>query len=138
MRDLFEQHNEDLENDFDFRDPPMTLEEYASHAMDTAIYPGALVYPVLGLVGEAGEVSEKLKKFFRDGEYDHTALEDPMLEIPHRIRDAMARELGDCLWYITAAAADLGYSLEEIAELNLEKLEERAMKGTLQGSGDYR
>lgn len=116
----------------------MSMEEYAAQAMDTAIYPGALVYPVLGLVGEAGECAEKMKKYFRDNDHDDTGLEDPIVEMSIEQREAMALELGDVLWYLTAAASDLGYSLGEIAGMNLDKLQSRQQRGKIKGDGDDR
>lgn len=103
----------------------LSFVEYQVGARSTAIYPDkhAIVYPALGLAGEAGEVAEKIKKWLRDGTFD---------------RDLLAKELGDVLWYIANLASDLGFSLEEIAELNLVKLRSRSERGTLQGSGDNR
>ena len=117
---------------------PMLFEEYAQQAMDTAIYPGVLTYPVLGLVGEAGEVAEKVKKYFRDGDHDDVVIEDPIAEMAPELREDIAKELGDVLWYITAIASDIGYSLDEVACLNLEKLESRQNRDQLHGSGDDR
>jgi NTP pyrophosphatase (non-canonical NTP hydrolase) len=77
----------------------------------------------LGLVGEAGEFANKVKKITRDGDYNHFAL---------------MRELGDILWYIAMAADELGISLETIAWDNIEKLTERKIRGTLHGEGDNR
>jgi NTP pyrophosphatase (non-canonical NTP hydrolase) len=59
----------------------------------TAIYPStaAILYPALGLAGEAGEVANKVKKIIRDNAFD---------------RGGIAAELGDCLWYIAALARD--------------------------------
>lgn len=82
------------------------------------------VYPAMALCGEAGEFSEKVKKAWRD--------ETP-LDVPLALK-----ELGDCLWYIAAAARDLGSSLEEVACLNIEKLHDRRIRGTLSGAGDNR
>lgn len=130
MRELDEQ----LDLDF-FQ--TMDMEEYQSAAMETAIYPDALIYPMLGLQGEVGELSEKLKKFFRDNDYE-VQMEDCVAEMPAPLRYDMALECGDILWYLTAIASDLGYSLEEIAGLNLEKLESRAKRDRLKGSGDHR
>jgi len=50
----------------------------------------------------------------------------------------MAKELGDVLWYVTAIASDLGYELDEVAQLNLDKLESRSQRGKIKGSGDNR
>lgn len=80
-------------------------------------------YNAYGLAGEAGEYLEKVKKFARDGTFD---------------RVASAKELGDVLWYISQNARDLGYTLEEIAQMNLAKLKGRKERGVLKGSGDNR
>jgi NTP pyrophosphatase (non-canonical NTP hydrolase) len=105
--------------------------EYQSRALDTAIYPnrGAnFVYPALGLVGEAGEVADKLKKVIRDND---GVLTDT-------VRDAVAKELSDVCWYIAVLAAELDYSLDEIFDMNLTKLASRKERGVLAGSGDNR
>ena len=91
----------------------------------------------MGLQSECGELSSKLKKHFRDNEYEVT-IEDAIAELPATLRLDMAHEAADCLWYIAAIASDLGYSLQEIAELNLEKLDDRKRRNTLKGDGDYR
>ena len=109
----------------------MTLDEYQDLAIESAIYDPrfAIIYPALKLSGEAGEVSEKVGKRLRDMDGDLT---DPEWQ------DAMAKELGDVLWYIAALARDIGWSLEEIAEANLSKLASRMERGVLGGSGDNR
>ncbi len=108
----------------------MTLNQYQQGALKTALYPRehAIVYPTLGLNGEAGEVADKVKKTIRDfdGDFD-----------PER-RRAIAMELGDVMWYAATLAHDLGYTLSEIAEMNLAKLQSRVARGKLHGEGDNR
>lgn len=120
-----------------FFQEPMTFDEYEADAMETAIYPDELLYPVMGLMGEAGEVAEKVKKFYRDNAYE-VQCEDAVEEIPAEVRMGIAKELGDVLWYVTAIASDIGYSLEEVASLNVEKLQDRQDRDVLTGSGDNR
>jgi NTP pyrophosphatase (non-canonical NTP hydrolase) len=108
----------------------MNFEEYEERAMSLAIYPDQgnnLIYPTLGLAGEAGEVADKVKKVIRD----HGG--DPTDSFP-----AIFKELGDVLWYVTACARELGVTLEDVAIGNLRKLESRAKRGTLGGNGDER
>lgn len=109
----------------------MELNTYQEKARSTAIYPNLgnnILYPTLGLCGESGEVAEKVKKIVRDN--NGVATEERKEEI--------ALELGDILWYVSQLAAELGISLEQVAEANLEKLFSRANRGVLQGSGDRR
>lgn len=112
----------------------MTLDEYQARARSTAIYPeqARVLYPTLKLAGEAGEVAEKLGKLMRDeGLVPGGRLADGQ-------RDALAKELGDVLWYVANLAADLGLSLEDLGRTNLEKLASRRDRGVLHGSGDDR
>lgn len=107
----------------------MTFDEYQQQALTTAIYPLPVVYPALKLNGEAGEVAEKIGKRIRDAKSD---FHDP------RFIEDMCKELGDVLWYLAALSYDLGLSLGDVAEANIEKLASRKARGTLQGSGDNR
>lgn len=140
---------------FRFATEALTLDNYQTSAHGTAVYPGigtpiGLLYASLKLAGEAGEVSEKVGKAIRDdGMIQHTGglLADSGGQVgwdfmavrvtPER-REALKKELGDVLWYVTAAASELGYTLSEVAQGNLDKLADRAARGTLQGSGDDR
>lgn len=108
----------------------MQFNEYQEKAVASAIYPAGyqVLYPVLGLVGEAGEVADKVKKVVRD---DQSVMSDEK-------RASILDELGDVLWYVAALARDLQCSLEQIAVRNIEKLESRKNRGVLQGSGDNR
>jgi NTP pyrophosphatase (non-canonical NTP hydrolase) len=106
------------------------LDMYQKVAKSTAIYPReqAIIYPTLGLTGEAGEVANKVKKIIRDGTNKNN--EDLVQEI--------SAEIGDCLWYISVLADDIGCKLSDIANNNLIKLAKRKEKGTIHGSGDNR
>ena len=118
-------------------DDQLTFDDYQTLALKTAFYPDELLYPVLGLVGEAGEVAEKVKKYYRDNQYE-VMCEDAVAEIPAETRMEIAKELGDVMWYLAAVASDIGYSLEEVAEMNLNKLADRKRRNHLTGSGDNR
>ena len=127
----------DIDCDEIFGHDEMTLDEYLGRATDFAIYDGSLVYPTLGLAGEAGEVAEKVKKLIRDDGLEFME-ENIAEEIEPEKARALALELGDCLWYIANIASDIGYSLEEIADMNLTKLQDRQHRNKLSGSGDFR
>jgi NTP pyrophosphatase (non-canonical NTP hydrolase) len=83
-----------------------------------------LVENTLGLVGEAGEVAEKIKKLIRDN--NKYANEEIM------------KELGDVVFYATALANIYGRGLQEVLELNIQKLDDRQKRNKLRGSGDNR
>jgi NTP pyrophosphatase (non-canonical NTP hydrolase) len=96
----------------------MNFEDYQSEASQTALYPrrlSNLEYPTLGLTGEAGEVANIVKKIQRD----HGGV------INDEIREKLKDELGDVLWYISACADELGITLDQIAEYNVQKLAKR-------------
>ena len=113
----------------------ITFEDYQVATSTTAFYPGAgegnadaLSYTALGLVGEAGEIANKVKKILRDSGG----------EVSSEVRKDLAKELGDVFWYLARLADEIGYPLEVIAENNLAKLRSRAERGVLSGSGDNR
>ena len=108
----------------------MELSEYQALSRRTAEYPRAawLAYPALGLAGEAGEVAEHAKK----------AIRDDGGEVSDARRAAMAKELGDVLWYVAQLASELGLDLDQLAQANLEKLLSRQRRGMVSGSGDDR
>ena len=180
----------------------MNIYEYAKGQELTAIYPCTFdnLYPHLGLMGEVGEVCDKIKKLMRDRNWD------PFTPVPDDAREAIALELGDVLWYVidhvrifrimlnryslnpfvnpditwkehlrvlvinaaslgcdTPEYSDLcldpaerrkiiyncidalgglarwlGYTLSEVAQMNIDKLQDRLRRGKIHGSGDYR
>ncbi len=109
----------------------MDFNDYQKISRQTAIYPNLnnnFIYPTLGLCGETGEVAEKIKKIIRDnsGVADQARIDD------------IKKELGDVLWYLAQVATELNLSLDDIAQTNLKKLQERMEKNLLHGSGDNR
>ena len=108
----------------------MTLNQYQDAAKETAIYDPKMkiMYPILGLCSEAGEVAGKIKKILRDNNGQFTDAD----------RLQINKELGDVLWYIAALATDLNITFEDIAMTNIQKLLSRKEAGTIQGSGDER
>ena len=109
----------------------MTFEEYQKKSRQTAIYPDKdnnYIYPTLGLAGEAGEVAEKVKKVIRDKDG----------KMNDETRDALKKELGDVLWYLSQISTELNLELKDVAESNIEKLFKRKEKGNLHGEGDNR
>ncbi len=107
----------------------MKFNEYQDQTALTAKYPKekALDYCTLGLVGEAGEIANKVKKVIRDNR-----------PVDDAFRADMKAEIGDVLWYVARLADELGLPLEDIATYNMEKLLSRLQRGTIGGSGDNR
>ena len=101
-----------------------SFDEYQEFARSTKIYQNdcKVVYPMLGLCGEVGEVAEKIKKHMRDG----------------KSMVGVGLELGDVLWYISALADDLDITLDEIAQTNMNKLKSRMRRDKIRGDGDHR
>mgnify|MGYP003501683523 FL=1 len=102
------------------------FDEYMEFVKTMKVYPEkhTIVYPALGLSGEAGEIAEKVKKWLRgDKELD---------------KEGLLKELGDPLWYITSLADDLGFTLQDVVDANIEKLSSRKDRGLLKGNGDNR
>lgn len=111
----------------------MTTNEYQAMAMTTRTpetYDEGkqIIYPALGLSGESGEVADKVKKVLRDKGGEFTS----------ENRREIALELGDVMWYVAALAEDLGYTLEKVCQMNLDKLADRKMRDKIHGEGDHR
>lgn len=111
----------------------MLANDYELATEETAHYPGAtegsieaVNYCILGLIGEAGEIANKWKKLYRD-DLDY-----------RQVRLDLGAELGDVCWYVARLADELGFTLEEVMQANLEKLASRKERGKLSGSGDDR
>jgi NTP pyrophosphatase (non-canonical NTP hydrolase) len=113
----------------------MNLNDYSQKAITTLTtdyehgdITAQLIGQVLGLSDESGEVLGKFKKLLRDKK--GVISDDDKKEI--------AKELGDVLWYVSSVSHLLGYTLDEIAQMNLDKLASRKQRGQISGSGDNR
>ncbi len=110
----------------------MTFDEYQKKALETVITnPDPLMDKTIwamGISGEAGEVLEKWKKIvaYKDGKIT----KEDIAEIK--------KELGDVVWYVAVMANSLGLTLDEVMQLNVEKLASRKKRGTQKGEGDNR
>lgn len=104
------------------------MDNYQNKAFEYALPQSKnLNYMIPGLAGEVGEVASLYAKCIRDA---NGALIDHSEQI--------AKELGDCLWFIASIAKMHNIKLSEIANRNLDKLAGRKERGTIQGSGDDR
>lgn len=106
----------------------ITFKKYQEFTTSTAIYPKnkGLEYLTLGLTSEAGEIAGVAKKFIRDNEYYH------------EMKVKMIKELGDVMWYMAQLMEHLQIDLEDVLEINMNKLTQRKANNTLKGSGDDR
>ena len=105
-----------------------TFAEYQTEARKTAAYDPDLkiTYSTMGLVGEAGELANKVKKLLRGDDN-----RDELL-------DGVKAEMGDVLWYLSALADDIGIPLSDVAAENIAKIRDRQARGKIKGGGDYR
>ncbi len=93
-------------------------ENYAERGAGTS-----LTIMTMGLSGEVGEVTEHIKKLYRDGKLD---------------KDALKKELGDVQFYLTRLMKYFGWEPSDVIAVNVDKLEGRVSRGTMRGNGDNR
>lgn len=119
----------------------MTLNEYQKKAMETCM-PSCenFSYMFLNLVGEVGEFASKVAKAIRK---EKLSINDNALQGEWVITDnaeesivELKREMGDCLWQLSGICSAFGWSLEDVAQMNLDKLAARKAAGTIDGNGD--
>ena len=97
----------------------MTINEYQKLAL-TTLNPelqekDVLINGVMGLCGEAGEAIDMVKKHLAQG---------------HELdKEKLAKELGDIAWYLAETAYAIGYPLEDILQMNIDKLKKRYPEG---------
>jgi len=110
----------------------MKIDEYqkAAHStsLNTDIHGDKVIYSVISFANEAGEVTGKFKKLFRDknSEYDN------------EFKEVIVKELGDAFWYLAEICTQLDISLDHVASTNLAKLSKRQAKNKIKGDGDDR
>jgi len=109
-----------------FKIVDVTPMDYSYWVEDKIVTEGdtRLVENTLGLVGEAGEVAEKIKKYLRD----NTKVS----------QKEIIKELGDVVFYATALSNYFYSNLSEVMQTNMDKLNDRAKRGMIKGSGDNR
>lgn len=121
----------------------MTLNEYQEKAMVTCM-PSCKneIYAINGLMAEVGEINDKIAKGVRKGilriDNNHLVWNTSNEEEVAEYRKELILEAGDCLWMLALLSQQLGYTLDEMAMANIEKLRDRATRGVIDGEGDHR
>lgn len=121
----------------------MTLKEYQQQAMMTCMASCKNdTYMLFGLMAEVGEIADKVAKWKRKKiariDWDKLVFSTSEIEEAQEYKKQLLAELGDCLWFIAGIAEVAGVSLEEIAQMNLDKLASRKQRGVIDGNGDNR
>ena len=117
----------------------MELREYQEKAMTTCMASSNnFSYMFLNLVGEVGDLASKVAKAIRK---EKVYINDNLLvfeEFPTCIEDEqeLMKEAGDVLWQLSGLCSVMGWDLEKIAQMNLDKLSARKAIGTIDGNGD--
>lgn len=128
----------------------MELNDYQNKAMSTCMDSSRnMSYMAMGLVSEVGEFMGKIAKAIRKGDV-HIGSESNESDLhytigfradPDRCRgweEDLKHELGDILWFAAGIAEVMGWTLEEVAQENIDKLASRQKRGVIDGNGDNR
>lgn len=128
----------------------MTLNEYQQSAMTTCTESSKnFSYMMLNLVGEVGEFSSKVAKAIRKEEIEiggedvqHGVLPNTLLFTDKsdtvEMDDELMKEAGDILWQLSGLCSVMGWDLEDVAQMNLDKLASRKKRNVIVGDGDNR
>lgn len=121
----------------------MTLNDYQKKAMETCLPESEnFTYMMLNLVGEIGELASKVGKQIRK---ENLSIDKNLLCVANKapaefnkgeFSFELQKEVGDVLWQLSGLCSVMGWSLEDIASMNLEKLKARKAIGTIDGNGD--
>ena len=124
----------------------MTLNEYQMKAMTTCLpTSNNFSYMFFNLVGEVGELASKIGKHIRKDKMvirgnclDIKVNDNGNLKLTEAEVEELEKEVGDILWQLSGVCSVMGWSLENIAQQNLEKLASRKERGVVDGNGDNR
>jgi NTP pyrophosphatase (non-canonical NTP hydrolase) len=118
----------------------MELNDYQKQAMTTCLPESEnFAYMFMNLVGEVGEFSSKCAKFIRKGKASFNEHNQFCPKgVDEKEREDLRKELGDCLWQLSGLCTVMGWTLEEVAQENLDKLKSRKERGVVDGNGDNR
>ena len=118
----------------------MTLNEYQNKAMTTCMPSSEnFSYMFLNLVGEVGEFASKVAKAIRKGFAEICKNKISRIgdtDMLYTQEEELKKEAGDVLWQLSGLCSVMGWTLEEIAQMNLDKLAARKAIGTIDGNGD--
>ena len=122
----------------------MDLNQYQEKAMTTCMPSSEnFSYMFLNLVGEVGEFASKVAKALRketgmmDGpNFYYYKYQDEGMPSAKELKEELKKEAGDVLWQLSGLCSVMGWSLEDIAQMNLDKLAARKEAGTIDGNGD--
>ncbi len=122
----------------------MTLNEYQEQAMTTCTESSMNdTYLLFGLMAEVGELADKVAKAKRkeiitiESNNIYVDLKDNFGDYED-FQSYFVKELGDILWFVALIAKKAGFTLNTVAQLNLDKLADRAKRGVIIGNGDNR
>lgn len=119
----------------------MELNDYQNKAMTTCMESSNnFSYMMLNLVGEVGEFASKVAKAIRKEKMsigaNHVIFTGENWDEDHEANKELKKEAGDILWQLAGLCEVMGWPLEEVAQMNLDKLQARKANGTIDGSGD--
>lgn len=123
--------------------PSMTFRQYQERAMSTNQESSDnFTYSLMGLNAEVGEINDKVAKWRRQGVVNITDNKlvfntSAEVEATH-LRKELLKEVGDVLWFCAHLSRQLGSDIGKVARMNLEKLQDRAMRNVIIGEGDNR
>lgn len=125
----------------------MELNDYQKMAMSTCM-PSCenFSYMMLNLVSEVGEFAGKIAKMVRKGQVEIDTMDDktsdlfPMVSLPQWVyhQEELMKEAGDILWQLSGLCEVMGWKLDDVAQMNLDKLASRKARGVIDGEGDNR